>query len=66
MFFFGFFRLGVSARSNLNLCGSFVLLFSVFININSTNNHNHNHNENENENENENKNETIAQKFYEQ
>ena len=33
MFLFGFLILRLSAKSNLNLCGSLVLLFSVFIKI---------------------------------
>ena len=71
MFFLGFLRLNLSARSNLNLCDSFALIFSVFkkislfYNVNSINNHNHKNNQsqmqNQNENENENENEINDQ-----
>ena len=73
MVFLGFLRLSLSIKSSLNLCDSFVLLFSVFIkivsiyyNVNSNKSHNNsnnsnnnsiNHNYNHNHNENENENE---------
>ena len=54
MFLFGFLRLSLPVKFNLNLCGSLVLLFSVFIKstFNRNNNHHKNHNNNSNNNHN--------------
>ena len=65
MFFLGFLRLSLSARSNLNLCIHKNCLHHFNVNNNNNHNYKNNQNQNQNHNENENENKSIAQKFYE-